>query len=120
MKIVLKQESPPAVVKEINRPFYDLCLVLMRVWSDFGHGQPVITSGNDGKHGVDSYHYKNLAWDLRIWGMSETEAEQVANALRRELGGLHHAFQVVYGDAKHKDHIHVEYDLKRAGGVVYG
>ena len=117
MKIALKEGVS---IKEINRPFWDLCLVLWRVWNDFGHGVLRLTSAADGIHGVNSYHPKGLAWDWGLWGMSETEAEQVANALRRELAGIHHAFQVVYGDAKHKDHIHVEYDLKRAGGVVYG
>ena len=125
MKIACKPADPKnnieaVFIKEINRPFVDFCLILARVWSDFGHGEPTITSGADGKHGINSYHYKGLAWDVRIWGMSETEAEQVANALRRELTEIHHAFQAVYGDKAHKDHIHVEYDLKKAGGVIYG
>ena len=123
MKIACKPGElggPGVFIKEINQPFIDFCRILWRVWSDFGHGAPTITSGADGKHGINSYHYKGLAWDVRVWGFSQTGAETVARRLQDELRGINPAFDVVYGDAAHKDHIHVEYDLNKAGGVVYG
>lgn len=117
MLITLKEG---VIIKEVNRPFIDVCITLSRVWSDFGHGYPTMTSAYDGKHEVNSYHYKALAWDWRIWGLSQTEAETVARRLRDELRQISAAFDVIYGDPAHKDHIHVEYDLMKAGGVVYG
>ena len=101
--------------KELNKSLMDFSGVLDRLWSDFGHGDPTITSAADGKHSLNSYHPLGYAWDIRIWGMSATEAETAASALRNQLRGINPAYDVVYGDEKHKDHIHVEFDLKRAG-----
>ncbi len=53
---VLFPEFSPAIVHILNK--------LVEV-NKFGPEHLVITSANDGKHKVDSKHYKNLAIDLR-------------------------------------------------------
>lgn len=63
----------------------------------------VITSGNDSKHKANSLHYKNLAIDLRVWGLSDSERELVTKSLSECLGK---DFDVI----DEKDHIHIEYD----------
>ena len=57
-----------------------------------------ITSGNDGSHRMDSYHFINRAWDQRQNGVSVVK-------MRAALGK---GFDVV----KESNHIHVEYDPK--------
>ena len=115
MKILCKEG---VWFKELNKPLMDFCPVFARVWSDFGHGDPTITSAADGVHGINSYHPLGYAWDVRLWGMSATKADIAATALRNQLRDINPAYDVVYGDEKHKDHIHVEFDLKKAGGKL--
>jgi len=62
----------------------------------------VITSGRDGKHGLNSLHYQGLAVDLRTWNLLAT----VVARIRAELGS---DFEVIL----EKDHIHIEYDPKK-------
>jgi len=70
----------------------------------------VITSLNDGLHAVDSKHYEGNAVDLRVWYTDELAATQRwATTLAVTIGP---DYDVVYGDMRHLDHIHVEYDPK--------
>ena len=68
-----------------------------------------ITSANDSRHGDASLHYKDRAFDIRIYnitGRVHHEAELWAQRLAKALGD---GYDVV----KEKDHIHVEFDPKR-------
>jgi len=67
-----------------------------------------VTSANDSRHSDNSFHYKNQAFDIRIYniiGDVHREAKLWAERLQQVLG-LN--YDVVY----EKDHIHVEYDPK--------
>lgn len=68
-----------------------------------------ITSANDSRHGDASLHYKDRAFDIRIYnitGKVHYEAELWAERLGLALGQE-------YDVVKEKDHIHVEWDPKR-------
>ena len=81
-----------------------------------------VTSANDGSHKQGSKHFKNEAFDIRIrnlvafkWGASgefifNETINNWARQLRLELG---EDYDVVYGDAQHLNHIHIEYDPKK-------
>ena len=71
-------------------------------------GKVWITSANDSKHGELSLHYKNRAFDIRIYnitGKVHFEAELWAARLALALGEE-------YDVVKEKDHIHIEWDPK--------
>ena len=73
-------------------------------------GKIWITSANDSRHGDTSLHYKDRAFDIRIYnitGKVHYEAELWAERLALALGS---GYDVV----KEKDHIHVEFEGRRA------
>lgn len=57
-----------------------------------------------------SYHMTGYAFDVRVRKMG-ADAYDIAKELREHLES---GFQVIYGDSKHRDHIHVEFDPKGA------
>lgn len=79
---------------------------------------PTVTSANDSKHAANSWHYKDLAWDWRIWGVDDpktpiNEVQEAVDELRHELQAIDYHYDVIYGDKEHLDHIHTEYDLNK-------
>lgn len=66
----------------------------------------IITSGTDGKHKVNSLHYKGLAIDLRVFDLTKLQRKQLTEELRQELGDKN--WDIVL----EPDHIHAEYDPK--------
>lgn len=105
MKLRLKDG---VIIKEINEAFLTFCDVVYNVYHKH-FVIPTITSANDGEHIETSLHYKNLAWDLRIWGLNNVQ--EVADELRLALKDESGYWQVVYGDTHHLNHIHVEFDV---------
>jgi hypothetical protein len=82
-------------------------IVANEVYALQGHNL-VITSITDGKHGDDSYHYKGLAIDIRThYFASQDEIIQVASAIASRLG-------FCYDVVIESDHIHVEFDERKA------
>lgn len=65
----------------------------------------VITSASDGKHGVNSLHYKGKALDLRTFNVPTAVLPLLVQSLKDALGAQ---FDVVL----EADHIHVEFDPK--------
>ena len=104
MKVLIKNG---VTIKEINARFFHVCISAFWVWEKYGQ-IPVITDG--WRNDPASLHSKNLAWDLRIWGLPDPKA--AADELRKVLNIKHYDYDVVYGDAKHLDHVHIEYDPK--------
>lgn len=69
-----------------------------------------LTSGNDGKHMVNSLHYRGMAYDFRTKDIpTEALKDLIYNALQEVLEPL--GFDIVFesrgGD---QEHIHLEYD----------
>ncbi len=48
------------------------------------HGEIVITSGNDGRHAENSYHYHDRAVDIRSWNRTPGELHDLVDAIREE------------------------------------
>ena len=66
---------------------------------------PVITSGSDGKHKTNSFHYSGKALDFRTKNIPEHKLQVLLPILRQNLG---ENFDVVW----ETDHLHIEYDPK--------
>jgi hypothetical protein len=71
----------------------------------------IITSLTDGKHSVNSLHYKGLAVDLRTKHIQDVEVKKsLVNEIKSALG---EEFDVVLENlGKEQEHIHVEFDPK--------
>lgn len=105
------------VFNVIGFEFCTLARIIYRIFQQWDM-VPWITSANDGTHAPDSWHYKNLAWDWRIWGVDNPktvidEVKQAADEIRREAQAVDYHYDVIFGDPKHLDHIHTEYDLNK-------
>lgn len=99
------------VFKQFNLHFANFIEAVIHSWDLFAPSViPVITSANDSKHGVDSLHYKNLAWDLRTNNLDKDKIEEIARMLRVNLGN---DWDIIV----ETDHLHVEMDRK---GVLHG
>jgi hypothetical protein len=69
---------------------------------------PTVTSANDGTHMGGSFHYKDLAFDIRT--KDHPNPRDYEKWLENELG---HGYQVIV----EKDHIHVEPSEAYVSGV---
>lgn len=94
--------------KHVDALLFVCCLCVSMVYRKRGI-EPVLTSASDGTHQKGSLHYSGLAWDFRVWGLPDPgpTAKELQSCLARHSS----YWQVVYGDADHLDHIHVEYDI---------
>jgi hypothetical protein len=81
------------------------CIVIGKVYAQFGPYTCVLTSGVDGTHSLVSLHYRGRAADFRFWNVPEARRPALRDALKAALGK---DFDVVL----EKDHIHVELDPK--------
>lgn len=63
----------------------------------------VITSGRDGKHGEQSYHYQDRALDLRLWQIAPEDRTKIAASIRALLPAY-------YDVVIEADHFHIEAD----------
>ena len=74
-----------------------------------------ITSANDSKHRPNSYHFEDLAIDLRIRNLSEEELKKLIECLH-DLGRYIPQNHEYYDVVLEKDHIHIEFDMRRFEG----
>lgn len=81
-------------------------IVANEVYALHGHNL-VITSIADGKHGAGSYHGLGWAIDTRTSYFEEGEANIVAEEIAERLGDFYDVIVEI-------DHIHIEFDAKRA------
>jgi hypothetical protein len=93
----------------------------LAVWSARQGLDIHITSMNDHTHSKGSLHYRDLALDFQVGkGQLVTTASHklamkgVVDYLRSVLGM---GFDILYGDANHKTHCHVEFDVKQRRGA---
>jgi len=73
---------------------------------------PMVTSACDGQHMIGSFHSDGLAWDWRTWGLKDPGA--TADRIRIRARQLNPRYDIVFGDPAHLDHIHSEFDIRKA------
>lgn len=102
----LKEGINPAGV----RPELLLALLVAdRIYTKRGQ-RLVVTSLNDGTHGLTSLHYAGCAADLRTKYFTPEEARDTVDELKTDLGN-----GPDYDVVLESDHIHVEWQPKRRG-----
>ena len=74
-----------------------------------------LSSGTSGRHGRGSLHFVGYGADYSLHNVpegphGENLAAKMAARIKKQLG---EEFDVVYGDANHLDHIHVEFQPKK-------
>jgi len=102
--------KPGVRLKEINDHLVTVCRIVAEVEASY-NVIPTITSGCDGAHMPGSYHFDGEAWDFRTRDLLDPWT--VASMVRDRLKGISKAYDVVYGDKDHIDHIHIEWDKKK-------
>jgi len=75
-----------------------------------------ITHGCDGTHSDGSLHYIDHAEDYGFVGIPEAARQAIYKESRAAVNAdvPYSDFDVLYGDEKHKNHMHVEFQPKRA------
>lgn len=83
---------------------------IVSAWAAANGPTPVITSGNDGRHRDGSFHYQELAIDLRANNISDSLAQSIADDLARRLGADFDVIFERFPNNPANDHIHIEFD----------
>ena len=92
--------------KVVLPPIWEAALLIDSILVDlYGMTTVTITSGNDGKHGERSLHYKWQALDFRTFDWPRGKSAEIVANIRRRLGKD-------YDVVLESDHLHVEYDPK--------
>jgi len=98
-------------LKFIDSHFLDLAQIFFEEFQKDGI-VPMVTSACDGRHMGSSFHLDGLAWDWRIWGLKNPGA--TADRIRIRARELNPRYDIVFGDQDHLDHIHSEFDIRKA------
>ena len=120
MRINIKEGVKFRVFNEFFTMFHMGLIRATHAFITFNHGTwlPTITSANDGVHGKNSLHFKDLAWDIRSNDLPKHLKGEFLRGLQIQLGK---DFQCLYeeeetdatGAITKGEHFHVEYDPKR-------
>lgn len=111
MKLKLKDSS--VNIWGLEKEMQPVLKNAANIWLNVAGVDLVVASARDGLHSSGSLHYYGYAVDLRTWTkdhrqMSREEKDDLADRLRHVIGTNYDV--IVEGD-----HIHVEYDIVRAG-----
>ncbi len=91
----------PSVIITKNEYISSIQQAVEKVYAAFGL-DPVCTSGNDGKHKLNSEHYKDRALDFRFWDVLQFVADRIKANL-----------PPFYDVVVEKDHFHIEADSRK-------
>jgi len=106
--------KPGVYLKYVDYRFLWIAKVIWEVFQEFGiKAAPVVTSACDGKHGPGSLHPEGLAWDWRVWIIPEDIRQRVVDRVKEMAHTMSPLYDIIYGDAQHLDHIHVEWDDRK-------
>lgn len=93
-----------ASLKLVQWQMFEAAIKVEDIYNGLG-ATCIITSGSDGKHGVNSLHYKGLALDFRTRDLSPLEQQELKQMCLQDLGKD-------YDVVLEEDHLHVEFDPK--------
>lgn len=96
--------------KHIPDAFIDLHTILEEA-AEEQNKIATITGASYEAYKKGSYHDRGYAWDIRINNIPDPF--RYACGIRRALIEIDERYRVVYGDANHTDHIHIEYRYDR-------
>ncbi len=71
--------------------------------------RPVITSGNDSRHGRNSHHYHDRALDFRGNNITVAQGQALRDGVRQRLGKDYDVLFETFSNVSN-NHLHVEYD----------
>ena len=97
--------------KMITPSLLFLLTILSQAGDQFGC-IPTITGAAFESYSIKGYHGKGYAWDIRTKDVKDPFG--YAAWIMIELKKVSKRFRIVYGNADHTDHIHVEYRFDEA------
>jgi hypothetical protein len=103
--------KPGVILRQINKYTLLFFAALSNAAIKFNQTY-MITSANDGYHCETSYHYKDLAWDIRMKDKTVAQRQDLLLELKDTLPKY---FDIIleYADDPLLAHIHVEADLNK-------
>ena len=112
---MLKLKDSSVNVWALEKEMQPVLKSAANIWLNIAGVDLVVTSARDGFHSPGSLHYYGYAVDLRTWTknhhqMSRDDKEDLADRLR-------HVLSQNYDVIVKNTHIHVEYDIVKAGLV---
>lgn len=106
------EKKPGAVISGLCQQIRQTFPIIINAWRQFNGPTPVITSGNDGTHRLDSLHYSNRAIDLRGNNISDETLQFIAKEVKRQLGADYDVIAEIFPGNPSRDHLHIEYQPK--------
>ena len=99
------------VFRQINKFTIEFFHALDNCCKTYGHNY-VITSANDGHHSAESYHFKHLAFDIRLNDLPKSQWYVLQTAIKAALGNYWDIL-VENTDSPTNVHLHCEMDMKK-------
>lgn len=105
------QVKTGAIFKEINKFMLEALMGVDHCCKKYNRSY-VITSVNDGHHSDNSYHYKNLALDIRLKDLPKSHWYVLRDTLKAALGKY---FDLIIESENDPDnvHLHIEADMNK-------
>ncbi len=95
------------VFKEINKYIIEGIMALDHCCNKYNQCY-TITSANDGTHSTDSYHYKNLALDIRLKDLPKAHWYVLKDTLKSSLGKY---WDIIIESPDHPDNVHLHMEM---------
>ncbi len=108
MPIVIKDDS--VLLEDLHPDVAKAAFDLERVYRKRFGVDLVITSGNDGTHKKNSFHYKNAAIDIRVKNVPRTRWTELLVECRQAISD--DLFDLILELKPGSEHIHLERDPK--------
>lgn len=89
-----------AKIDKVAGPLFFAAIVVEGVFNRYGH-ECVITAGNDGQHGIHTFHIWGYALDFRTRDVPIAQMMKITIDIKKELGAD-------YDVVQESDHLHVE------------
>ena len=109
--------KPGVVFKLFNRYTLEFLNALLACAHKYSRTY-TITSAHDGKHAVNSYHYRDHAWDVRMNDVPRSHRYVVVDFMRKALPGYFDVVLEEYPTNPDNDHLHIEADLSKIADAM--
>lgn len=95
--------------------------VVQKVFEKHTEATFVVTSANDSDHMDDSYHYDNLAFDVRTRNLSAMTIQKILKDCIQKLQSIDRHWDVVFEEDEYNkegrqikwQHFHFEFDIRK-------
>lgn len=103
-------KSSAVKISALHPKMEAVIIAVAKAATSLGLPQPVITSGNDGRHMPGSMHGRGRALDFRGNNISDAAGAKFRDSVAAILGKDYDVLFEIFPKSPANDHLHVEYD----------